>query len=316
MLKRRVTRKIMMTSAVLFSCLLMNIFPNKKYEYTQSLKYVASYHEEVIYLIDQYQMVARTKINMEDSKDIKVKAKKLMEMLIQEGESETKLPSGFKNMIPSDTKVIGIDYKDNILKVNFSKEILNVKEQEEEKMLEAIVYTLIEIEGVDKVIIYVEDEILTKLPHSKKNLPAALDKSYGINKEYNIESYKEIHPVTVYYVSKYNEEYYYVPVTKYVNDAREKIKIIIEELSSSSLTSTNLMSFLNSNTKLLATEEEVDTLFLVFNEYIFSDMDTRNILEEVIYSISLSVRDNYNVKEVVFRLGEEEIYKSVIKTLE
>lgn len=316
MLKRRVTRKIMMTSAVLFSCLLMNIFPNKKYEYTQSLKYVTSYHEEVIYLIDQYQMVGRTKVNMEDCKDIKVKAKKLMEMLIQEGESETKLPSGFKNMIPSDTKVIGIDYKANVLKVNFSKEILNIKEQDEEKMVEAIVYTLTEIEGIDKVIIYVEDEILTKLPHSKKNLPATLDKSYGINKEYSMDSYKEIQPVTIYYVSKYNEEYYYVPVTKYVNDAREKIKIIIEELSSSPLTSTNLMSFLNSNTKLLATEEEVDTLFLVFNEYIFSDMDTRNILEEVIYSISLSVRDNYNVKEVVFRLGEEEIYKSVIKTLE
>ena len=316
MLKKRVFRKIIMTTAVLFSCFLMNVLPDNEYEYVQSLKYVSNYHEEVIYLIDQYQMVARTKIKVEEEKDVKKKAKQLIEMLIKEGEGEAKLPSGFKNMIPSDTKIIGIDYKDSVLKINFSKEILNISEKEEEKMIEAIIYTLMEIEGVEKIILYVQDEILTKLPHSKKNLPATLDRSYGINKEYMMDSYKEIDAVTVYYVSKYNEDYYYVPVTKYMNDSREKIKIIIEQLSSSPLTSTNLMSCLNSNAKLLATQEEVDTLFLVFNEYIFSDMDTRNILEEVIYSISLSVRDNYDVKEVVFQLGDSQIYKSVIKTLE
>jgi germination protein M len=316
MLKRKLFRKIIVTSAVLFSVLLVNLLPNNEYNYTQSLKYTTDYNEEVIYLIDQYQMVARTKISMDKYDDISVKAKKLIEMLIKEGESEVKLPSGFKNMIPSDTKILGVDFNDNVLKINFSKEILNVTLDEEEKMIEAIIYTLTDIDGVDKVIIYVEDEILTKLPNSNKKLPPVLDRSYGINKEYLIDSYKDVNPVTIYYVSKYNDDYYYVPVTKYLNDEREKIKIIIEQLSSSTLTSTNLMSFLNSNTKLLATEEEVDTLFLVFNEYIFSDMDTRNILEEVIYSISLSVKDNYDFKEVVFQIGDSEIYKSVLKTLE
>lgn len=183
-------------------------------------------------------------------------------------------------------------------------------------MVEALVYTLTEIEGVEKVIVYVEDQILTKLPQSKINLPATLDRSFGINKEYLLDSYKDVNPVTIYYVSKYNEDYYYVPVTKYMNDSREKIKIIIEQLTSSSVSSTNLMSFLNGNVKLLATQEEVDELFLVFNEYLFSDMESRNILEEVIYSISLSVKDNYDVKEVIFKIKEDEIYKSVLKTLE
>ena len=116
MLKKRVFRKIIMTTAVLFSCFLMNVLPDNEYEYVQSLKYVSNYHEEVIYLIDQYQMVARTKIKVEEEKDVKKKAKQLIEMLIKEGEGEAKLPSGFKNMIPSDTKIIGIDYKDSVLK--------------------------------------------------------------------------------------------------------------------------------------------------------------------------------------------------------
>ncbi len=316
MLKRKFCRKIIITTAILFSFFLMNFLPEKDFEEVQTLEYVTNYHEETVYLLDQYQMLARTSVIMDDTKNIEEKAKRVLNVLILEGESESKLPSGFKGIIPSDTNIISTKYSDGVLKVNFSKEILNVAEELEEKVVEAVVYTLCEIEGVDKVIIYVEDEILTKLPKSKKNLPPALDRSFGINKQYDISSYKQLNPITIYYVSKYNEDYYYVPVTKYMNDSREKIKIIIEQLSSSPVSSTNLMSFLNSNAKLLATQEEVDSLFLVFNEYIFNDMDTKNILEELIYSISLSVRDNYDVKEVIFKTENEEIYKSVLKTIE
>ena len=48
-----------------------------------------------------------------------------------------------------------------------------------------------------------------------------------------------------------DEDIYYVPVTKYINDDREKVKIIIEELKSSYLSEVNLMSFLNSNVNLI-----------------------------------------------------------------
>ena len=70
--------------------------------------------------------------------------------------------------------------------------------------------------------------------------------------------------VTVYYVGKYNDDYYYVPVTKYLNSSKDKIKVIIEELASGPSYGSNLMSFLNSNTKLLATEQDVNTMHLVF----------------------------------------------------
>lgn len=316
MLKRKFYRKIFVTTAVLFSFFLMNFLPEEKEKPMQSLEYIYNYDTQVIYLIDQYNMVARTKVVLSDDKDITKQAKKMLELLILEGESESRLPNGFKGIIPSDTKIIGITYKDGLLKINFSKELLDVDIKNEEKIIEAIVFSMTEIDGVEKIIVYVEDQILSKLPKSKINLPATLDRSFGINKEYTMDSYKNVDSVTTYYVSKYNDEYYYVPVTKYVNDPREKIKIIIEQLSSSPVSETNLMSFLNSNTKLLATQEEVDSLFLVFNEYIFSDLESKNILEEVIYSISLSIKDNYDVKEVIFKIEEEEIYKSVLKTLE
>ena len=79
---------------------------------------------------------------------------------------------------------------------------------------------------------------------------------------------------------------------------------------------TNLLSFLNSNTKLLKTSNEDDILTLTFNNYIFDDIENSKILEEVIHTISLSVKDNYDVKDVVFVVNNEQIYKSVLKTLD
>ena len=67
----------------------------------------------------------------------------------------------------------------------------------EEKVVEAIVYTLTSINGVNKVIIYVDGNILTKLPQTKINLPSTLDRSFGINKEYDINSIKDIKQVTI-----------------------------------------------------------------------------------------------------------------------
>ena len=118
----------------------------------------------------------------------------------------------------------------------------------------------------------------------------------------------------VFYVNEFNDNYYYVPVTKYINnDKLDKIKIIIEELTSNPVYESNLMSFLNVNTKLLDYEIEDDVIKLNFNNLILSDITGNSILEEVIYTISLSVSNEIDVKEVVFMVENEEIYKKVLE---
>ena len=59
-----------------------------------------------------------------------------------------------------------------------------------------------------------------------------------------------------------------------------------------------------------------DILKLNFDESIYNDKNSNNILEEVIYTISLSANDNYDVEEVVFLVNDAEIYKKSLKTLE
>ncbi len=318
MLKKMFTKKLILIMAVTFSLTLVCLIPNdsSKLNAKQELKYVdKEVTKSVTYLLDSNNYLARTMVVTSNAK-IEEKARELMEILIKDGKGESKIPNGFRSLISSETKINSVRYNDGLIKIDFSSELLDTNIEQEEKIIEAIVYTLTSIENVDKVIIYVDGDILTKLPKTGITLPSTLDKSYGINKEYDISSYKDINKVTVYYVSKYNDNTYYVPVTKYLNDDREKIKIIVDELASSYLYNSNLMSYLNSNTTLLSSEITDDTLSLVFNQYIFSDQTTKNILEEVIYTIGLSIGINYDVKQVVFNVDNQEIYKSVIKTLE
>ena len=46
------------------------------------------------------------------------------------------------------------------------------------------------------------------------------------------------------------------------------------------------------------------------------DVTSNNILEEVIYTVGLSLIDNLDVEEVVFLVENEEIYKFSLKSIE
>ncbi len=322
MLKRIASKKIIVIASALFALFLIYLVPKEDpislYEQIpKDLEYVSGdVKTSEVYLLTNTGLLGRaTFVTSTSDLNIEAKAREAIELLIQDGKGESKVPNGFKAVLPSDTKIISIAYEDSVIKVNFSKELLDVKKEEEETIIEAIVYSLTEIPEIEKVILFLEGDILDKLPQSNITLPSTLDRDFGINKQYEFHTLEDITQVTIYYIDKYNDNYYYVPVTKYMNDDREKIKIIIDELTSSPLVGTNLMSFLSSNAKLLAVEQIEDTLELEFNSYIFDNIEEKNILEEVIYTISLSVADNYDVEEVVFQVGNEEVYKSVLKEI-
>ena len=313
MIKRKIMRKLIVTSSILFAFILVYFIPkdkelkNVKEELEYNYKDVV---KETIYLLDNNNYLGKAEIAL-STNDTVTMVRELLETLITDGIGEDKIPNGFTSIIPSDTKINSIELDKGILKVDFSKELLDVKKELEEKVIESIIYTVTEVKEIDKVVIFVDGKILTKLPKSNINLPTTLDRSFGINKKYDITTFKDITPVTIYYINKHNNNNtYYVPVTKYINDDREKIEIIIDELTTSPIYTSNLMSYLNSNTKLLKSNIDKDLMSLEFNDYIFNDYEDKKILEEVIYTISLSIYDNYNVREVSFINDSKEVYTS------
>lgn len=315
-IKRISLKKISICLIAIAAIFLFYLFPtNDKLKINEELEYIEEGNVSTIFLMDSNNYLAKTSISLDDS-DITSKAKKLLTALIQGEKYTEKIPNGFKSIIPNGTKILNIEYKDEVIKVDFSSELMDTNVDNEEKIIEAIVYTLTSIDNVKYVIIYMNGKILTKLPQSNITLPSALDRSFGINKEYDINSDKNITKTTVYYINKYNDKEYYVPVTKVSNDSREKVQIIIEELSNTSTYNANLMSYLNSNTKVVSLNEDKNQLVIDFNDYIYNDIDSNEILDEVIYTICLSIQDNYNVDTVVFTVDNKEIYKSTSKILE
>ena len=104
---------------------------------------------------------------------------------------------------------------------------------------------------------------------------------------------------------------------KYINKEEiEPVKVIIKELSSSPIYETNLMSHLNAGVVLNDYELEGNNLKLNFNELLLSDPDSNKILEEVIYTIGLSMNDIYNNLETVsFYVNNNEVYALTLSDL-
>ena len=297
MIKKSSFRRIMVATLALFILLIIYFFPTTT-PIEESLSYIEK-QEMPIFLVDSMEYVARTTIVKESDKteDLIIE---IIESLTINSQKSNYIREGFKAIIPENTKVLNTKLENNILTINFSKEILNVKKADEEKMIEAIIYSLMEIPEIKKIKILVEGNTLSELPNSKKKLPEILDKNYGVNKIYNLDSIKDTSKTTIYYLSKYNDYYYYVPVTKVSNESMQKAEIIIKELKTTPIYHTNLISYLAASTNLTNYELLENSIALSFDNHLLANIDDKDILEEVKYSIALSLRDSYDIKEVLF----------------
>lgn len=318
MLRKFAYNKIFRTTGMVLLFFLIIFFPASK-EYSLEdenvVNTMSSLKKKEVFLLDKNDYISRVGLSI-SSNSKEDYAKKLVELLIIDGKYEQKIPNGFKAILPIDTKINDIKIDNDSIYIDLSKEFYDLTSNYEIKAIEILTYNLTTISQISKVYINIDGKILNYLPKSKKNISQPFTRLDGINKKYDTINYKNVKETTIYYASKNNSSYYYIPVTKVNNDEREKIKIIIDELTSSHIYQTNLMSFLNYNTKLLDYEIKDDILTLSFNDFIFDDVDKKSILEEVIYSICLSIRDNYSVKEVIFTVNGDEIAKSVLKNLE
>ncbi|MBD9106309.1 hypothetical protein EGP99_00685 [bacterium] len=304
MIKKSSIRRICVATLTLFILLIIYFFPSNDTVIKEHLSYITK-DEMPIFLVDNSDYVARTSIVKNSSETIE-QIKEIIEALTKNTKKSSYIRDGFKPIIPEGTKILDLKLEENILTINFSKELLNVVHCDEQKMIEAIIYSLTEIKDIKKIKILVEGKPLTNLPNSNKKLPEYLDKSYGINKIYNIDSIKETTKTTIYYLSKNKDYYYYVPVTKVSNEKTERVEIIIKELKSTPIYHTNLISYLAASANMTNYELLESTISLSFNNYLIANMKEEDILEEVKYSIALSIRDTYGINEVIFNIPDTE----------
>ncbi|MBR2712083.1 MAG: GerMN domain-containing protein [Bacilli bacterium] len=294
MLKRFSLNRILKMTLFLFIFFLFCLYPKKNNYELKTSPVIAGYYHD-IYLLDYNNYVSKTTISVSSIEKEKL-AKDLLTSLIVDSNNSSKLPEGFKAIIPKGTKIQKVRIDNKYLTISFSKNIL--KTNNKDKMLECIVYTLTSINDIKYIKILIDDK-------ENNFFDKEYSRNYGINKEYNIINLKNINDITLYYVSKYNDVSYYIPVTKYYNSNEDKIKIIIDELSSRSSYQSNLMSYLNYDTKLINYTMDNNDLYLYFDQSVLGE--DGKILEEVRYSISYSIKDTLPVNNIHFYVEEKEI---------
>lgn len=297
MLKKNALRRICISTFSLFIVLLLCIFPNNETTYPEE---IISINELTmpLYIKDQNGYVARTNIIKKKDNDIEY----IINLLTKGSLYENYLPVNFEPLIPENTKLLNYSLNDKVLKLNFSKEFLLVNENDEEKMIESLIYSLCELESIDKILIYVENEKLNELPNSKVKLPVSLDKSYGINKVYDIKSFKNVTKTTIYYASKTDDLTYYIPITKITNNDANAVEIIVKELKTSPIYESNLISFLNASYELKNYEIMENSVNMSFDNKMLLNLNDENITEKVKYTLSLSIRDTLG-KDVSIKIN-------------
>lgn len=299
MLRKKAIRKIIITTFVLFVVLTIYMIPTKRKEDNKIYHYVDT-KDISVYLENDYNQLTKVDFKITNSKIENVIYSIIKKLTIS---NDATIPRKFKQVIPSNVVLNKVKVEEGIAYLDFSKEFLNIKE-DIELIVEAISYSVFELKEINGVSIYIEEERVSKFFNK---IPDLITKEYGINKRYNLKDFNNFSKVTIFYLDNEDEENYYVPITKYVNDDREKIKIIIDELSSNYVYESNLISLLDKNSKLLNYEIKNDSMILDFNNSVFLNDD--EILEEVIYSVFA----NYDVKEVIFQVEGKEISKKSIE---
>lgn len=302
MLKQKALKKILVTTLTIVIFLMIYIVPGNSSS-IDTLEVIPQIEYKdtkigYIYLLNDNDFLVKVNVLLNEEFDLEDKAKEIINKLL----SGNTNPKGLESIIPKGVSLIELDEDEGYLSINFSKELLKVEDSFQSKLIEAIAYSLFELDDIKKISIYVEDKSISEY---FKNIPEIITRNFGINKKYDIKSFKDVKKIVTYYIDEIDNNKYMVPVTSYINDDEEKIKIIIENLSSNYIYEPNLISLLNSKTELINYEINDDIMLLNFNNSIF--VEDGSILEEVVYTISNSIFDTYDINKVIFNVENKTI---------
>ena len=298
MLKRKAFNKVFITTVVFF--IVFTLCNIKVISFNEKIKEEDT-DKETIYTLNQDNYVAKTEVYVGKFFTLEDKIKEKLEIMVKENNKNALLPSYFKPILPENTKILDVIVEDSLVKIYFSRELSNISDEQAEKMIEAIIYTITD-ENILGIEIYVDGKLLRYVPHTKKELPVVLTKDFGINKKYEINNTNDIVKVVMTYFMECDDLFCEVPVTKYTNDTREKLEIIFDDLYSPVL-DRSLISLID-GVRLIDYKIDKKTITVNLNQ----DID-----EDEIHLITSSITNNYDLDKIIILVNNN---KKLVKTIE
>ena len=303
MLKKKAFNRIYQATILLF--LVFSLYTLKGISKPQKIKEFKEKEEtSSIYTLNDNNYLSKTSIYVSKNVPLEDKIKEKLEVMIKENNKNILLPSYFNPILPKNTKINDVKIEDSLVKLYFSKELMDITEEQSETMIEAITYSITD-ENILGIEIYVEGEMLKYVPHTKKELPTILSKDFGINKTYEISSMEDILKIVLFYYSENNGNYYETPVTKYINGKREKLEIILDDLEA-----------IAKGTNILTLMDEIEILNYEITKDKITVNLTRNLSDKEENIFIKSIFSNYNIKKVVILVNNQKKIEKTIKDIE
>ncbi|MDI3481539.1 MAG: germination protein [Tepidanaerobacteraceae bacterium] len=224
-----------------------------------------------------------------------------LESLVDTPELRAQLAEkGLKPTLPEGTEILGMTIKDELAKVDFSKEFLNFKDTtSEQNAVKSVVYTLTEFPAVDKVQILINGKPLKKCPNGTALKDVLYREKINIEPGQNTAANDAV-PVTLYFKSS-NESgnfTYFVPVTRMVRKSDNMIKAALEELIKGPCPNIGLVSVVPEDTKVLEATQKESEVVVNFSKEIEGYGGGVDVEQALVNSVVLTVSQFPGVEKV------------------
>jgi len=270
-----------------------------------------------LYLVDKDGFVVPQTLNIPKTNSV---AKESLEYLVKDGPVTEMLPNGFQGVLPAGTN-ISVNIKDKVATVDFSKDFNEYEASDESKIMQSVTWTLTQFDTIDSVKLQVNGKELKEMPVAKTPIQGALTRADGINIDTkDIADITNTKPLTVYYVGGETGEYYYVPVTKRVNNSEENnIAAAVGVLAEGPGTGSALATFMEQDVALLDDPVVADgKVTLNFNESIYNSADgeEKTVSDDLLNSLVLSLTEQEGIESVAITVnGEQDLVNEEGKSL-
>ncbi len=243
-----------------------------------------------LYLIDKNGYVVPRTFSLPNTQGVAAQA---LEYLVAGGPVSERLPQDFRAVLPPGTE-FSVDVRDGIATVDFSKEFSGYAPEDEQRIVQAVTWTLTQFDSIKGVKLRLNGKDLSEMPVDKTPLPDVLTRKSGINLEQpDVVDIANTKPVTLYYIAQTDHDSYYVPVTKRVKGTEKDLAArVVEELIKGPAYDSKLFSLFNPDARLVEEPKIEDgVVTLNFNENILGSYDKKLINENLLNMIVLSLTE-------------------------
>lgn len=222
-----------------------------------------------------------------------------LELLVKEGVYQTLLPSGFDGVLPAGTLVEAVTVKadEQLAIVEFNQSFGSYAAADERKIMEAVTWTLLGNEGVEKVQLWMAGAKLNEMPVGKTPMDRPLTRALGINLELDGGmSFSQTRPVTLYFAATNPDgAAYYVPVTRFVSTGKNVVTAALGELIKGPVQGNGLESVLTGGTVLKAvelSEDGVITVSLEDDMFEAGDKPPAQMLQSLVLTVTENAKNH------------------------